>query len=84
VILAVAGFSMHSVPILFVALFGFGVAGALFGPIKYGILPDLLQRSELPAANALSRVRPSWRSCSVLLSLGLWRGAAASRCPSPH
>ena len=44
---------MHSVPILFVALFGFGVIGSLFGPIKYGILPDLLQRSELPTANAL-------------------------------
>ena len=27
--------------------------GSLFGPIKYGILPDHLQRSELPAANAL-------------------------------
>jgi acyl-[acyl-carrier-protein]-phospholipid O-acyltransferase/long-chain-fatty-acid--[acyl-carrier-protein] ligase len=50
--LAVAGFAMHSVAILFVALFGFGVIGSLFGPIKYGILPDLLQRSELPAANA--------------------------------
>ena len=51
--LAVAGFVIHSVPILFAALFGFGVIGSLFGPIKYGILPDLLQRSELPAANAL-------------------------------
>ena len=38
---------------LFVALFGFGVIGSLFGPIKYGILPDQLPRSELPAANAL-------------------------------
>ena len=27
--------------------------GALFGPIKYGILPDLLAREELPAGNAL-------------------------------
>ena len=44
---------MHSVPVLFVALFGFGVIGSLFGPIKYGILPDLLDKSELPAANAL-------------------------------
>jgi acyl-[acyl-carrier-protein]-phospholipid O-acyltransferase / long-chain-fatty-acid--[acyl-carrier-protein] ligase len=50
---AVAGFAMHSVPTLFVALFLFGVIGALFGPIKYGILPDHLQRAELPAANAL-------------------------------
>jgi acyl-[acyl-carrier-protein]-phospholipid O-acyltransferase/long-chain-fatty-acid--[acyl-carrier-protein] ligase len=52
-LIAIAGFVTHSVPILFVALFGFGVIGSLFGPIKYGILPDLLQRSELPAANAL-------------------------------
>ncbi|HEY6859809.1 MAG TPA: acyl-[ACP]--phospholipid O-acyltransferase [Pseudolabrys sp.] len=51
--IAVAGFAVHSVPTLFAALFGFGVIGSLFGPIKYGILPDLLQRSELPAANAL-------------------------------
>jgi acyl-[acyl-carrier-protein]-phospholipid O-acyltransferase/long-chain-fatty-acid--[acyl-carrier-protein] ligase len=52
-VIAVVGFVLHSVPILFVALFGFGVIGSLFGPIKYGILPDLLQRSELPKANAL-------------------------------
>jgi len=41
------------VPVLFVALFLFGVIGALFGPIKYGILPDHLALAELPAANAL-------------------------------
>src|ERR1700681_3828455 len=52
-VIAVAGFALHSVPILFIALFLFGVIGALFGPIKYGILPDHLARSELPAANAL-------------------------------
>jgi acyl-[acyl-carrier-protein]-phospholipid O-acyltransferase / long-chain-fatty-acid--[acyl-carrier-protein] ligase len=50
---AVAGFSSHSVPVLFVALFLFGVIAALFGPMKYGILPDHLARAELPAANAL-------------------------------
>ena len=52
-IIAIAGFTLQSVPVLFVALFGFGVIGSLFGPIKYGILPDLLPRSELPKANAL-------------------------------
>src|SRR5262245_21916359 len=52
-LIAVLGFSLHSVPILFVALFLFGVIASLFGPIKYGILPDHLQRSELPAGNAL-------------------------------
>ena len=43
--IAVVGFLLHSVVILFIALFGFGTIGALFGPIKYGILPDHLHRS---------------------------------------
>jgi len=34
-------------------LFLFGFMAALFGPIKYGILPDHLKLKELPAANAL-------------------------------
>lgn len=51
--LAVTGFLLHSIPTLFAALFGFGVIAALFGPIKYGILPDHLERGELPAGNAL-------------------------------
>jgi acyl-[acyl-carrier-protein]-phospholipid O-acyltransferase/long-chain-fatty-acid--[acyl-carrier-protein] ligase len=51
--IAVIGFGLHSVPLLFVALFLFGVIASLFGPIKYGILPDHLARSELPAGNAL-------------------------------
>jgi acyl-[acyl-carrier-protein]-phospholipid O-acyltransferase/long-chain-fatty-acid--[acyl-carrier-protein] ligase len=51
--LAVVGYARGSIAILFVALFGFGVLGALFGPIKYGILPDHLKREQLPAANAL-------------------------------
>jgi len=50
---AVLGFVLHSIVVLFIALFGFGVIGSLFGPIKYGILPDHLERRELPAGNAL-------------------------------
>src|SRR6266478_5581037 len=52
-LIAVVGFGLHSVVLLFIALFLFGVIAALFGPIKYGILPDHLARSELPAGNAL-------------------------------
>jgi acyl-[acyl-carrier-protein]-phospholipid O-acyltransferase / long-chain-fatty-acid--[acyl-carrier-protein] ligase len=47
------GYGWVSIAILYVALFLFGVIASLFGPIKYGILPDHLARSELPAGNAL-------------------------------
>ena len=50
---AVWGYARESLPILFTALFGFGVLASLFGPIKYGILPDHLERAQLPAGNAL-------------------------------
>lgn len=52
-VVAVLGFVLHSIPILFLALFAFGTLSALFGPVKYGILPDHLPREALPAANAL-------------------------------
>ncbi len=51
--LAVVGYARHSLALLFVALAGFGVLAALFGPVKYGILPDHLRHERLPAANAL-------------------------------
>jgi acyl-[acyl-carrier-protein]-phospholipid O-acyltransferase/long-chain-fatty-acid--[acyl-carrier-protein] ligase len=57
--LAVFGFWLHtysdfySILTLFFSLFLFGVISSLFGPIKYGILPDHLAESELPAGNAL-------------------------------
>jgi acyl-[acyl-carrier-protein]-phospholipid O-acyltransferase/long-chain-fatty-acid--[acyl-carrier-protein] ligase len=49
---AVIGLGFHSIFLLMVSLFIFGVISALFGPIKYGILPDHLERAELPKANA--------------------------------
>lgn len=49
---AALGFVLHSVPVLFVALGLYGVIAALFGPIKYGILPSLLEPREIPAGNA--------------------------------
>ena len=50
---AAAGFYLHSIPLLFVALALFGVIAALFGPVKYAILPDQLSVSELATGNAL-------------------------------
>jgi acyl-[acyl-carrier-protein]-phospholipid O-acyltransferase / long-chain-fatty-acid--[acyl-carrier-protein] ligase len=50
---AAAGFFLHSVPLLFVALALFGIIAALFGPVKYAMLPDQLTVQELATGNAL-------------------------------
>ncbi len=52
-LLAAVGFYLHSIPVLFAALLGFGIVGALFGPVKYGILPEKLTTAELSSGNAL-------------------------------
>ena len=72
--LAVVGFLLHSVLLLFIALFLFGVIAALFGPIKYGILPDHLERSELPAGNALVE-----GATFIAILLGTIAGGLAAR-----
>jgi acyl-[acyl-carrier-protein]-phospholipid O-acyltransferase/long-chain-fatty-acid--[acyl-carrier-protein] ligase len=52
-LIAAVGFLIPSAILLFVALILTGVLSALFGPVKYGILPDHLARHELVAGNAL-------------------------------
>src|SRR6185503_1593789 len=52
-VFAALGFFLHSVPLLFVALGLFGTVAALFGPVKYAMLPDQLSVGELATGNAL-------------------------------
>ncbi len=52
-LVAATGFYFLSIPILFAALILYGCGAALFGPIKYGILPIHLEQRELAAGNAL-------------------------------
>jgi acyl-[acyl-carrier-protein]-phospholipid O-acyltransferase/long-chain-fatty-acid--[acyl-carrier-protein] ligase len=52
-LLGAIGFWLSSVAILMATLALLGLIAALFGPIKYGILPDHLEKQQLPAANAL-------------------------------
>ncbi len=52
-LVAAAGFWLNSVPVLFAALTGYGIVAALFGPVKYGILPQILDKTEISAGNAL-------------------------------
>ena len=51
-VVAVIGIGFGSIWLSMFALFLFGIVSALFGPIKYGILPDHLRRKDLPVANA--------------------------------
>jgi len=52
-LVAGAGFLTGSVPLLLAVLFGLGVQATMFGPLKYGILPDHLADDELVAGNGL-------------------------------
>lgn len=54
-ILAIAGigFWLHSLAVLLGALFLLGLQSALFGPVKYAILPQHLKEEELVGGNAL-------------------------------
>src|ERR1700709_34320 len=50
---AAYAFVTNSVPGLLTVLFGLGIQATMFGPLKYGILPDHLRDNELVAGNGL-------------------------------
>lgn len=51
--LGAAGFFLRSLELLLAALFLGGTQSALFGPVKYAILPQQLKETELVGGNAL-------------------------------
>lgn len=68
---AALGLVLSSLPVLYAALLGLGVISALFGPVKYGILPDLLAKEELLAGNALVEAATFVAIFSGLIAGGL-------------
>jgi len=50
---ATLGFWLDSLPLLLCVLFLLGFQSTMFGPIKYGIIPQVLKRNELVGGNAL-------------------------------
>jgi 1-acyl-sn-glycerol-3-phosphate acyltransferase len=50
---ATLGFWLDSLPLLLVVLFMLGFQSTMFGPIKYGIIPQVLTPAELVGGNAL-------------------------------
>lgn len=51
--LAAVGFVSESLPVLLATLFLMGLQSAFFGPLKYGVLPELLHSRDLVGGNAL-------------------------------
>jgi acyl-[acyl-carrier-protein]-phospholipid O-acyltransferase / long-chain-fatty-acid--[acyl-carrier-protein] ligase len=51
VLLSVYGFHKLSLPILFSAIWLMGIHSTFFGPLKYAILPDQIEKDELLSAN---------------------------------
>ncbi|MCV2218411.1 MFS transporter [Thauera sp. Sel9] len=52
-LLAALGFALMSLPLLLATLFLMGTQSAIFGPVKYAILPQMLDETELVGGNAL-------------------------------
>jgi len=52
-LLATLGFWLNSISLLLFVLFLLGLQSTVFGPIKYGILPQILGKEELVGGNAL-------------------------------
>lgn len=52
-ILGAIAFHFESLAMMVAVLAGLGLQSTFFGPIKYGILPDLMKQNELLGANAL-------------------------------
>ncbi len=77
--IAALGLFFSSLPLLYTALFGLGVISALFGPVKYGILPDLLARDELLAGNALVEA-----ATFIAIFLGLIAGGLSAKGRAPE
>ena len=69
--LGAAGFFMHDLTLLLAALFLGGVQSALFGPVKYAILPQQLRESELIGGNGLVEMGTSV-AILVGMVLGGW------------
>ncbi|MBI4990230.1 MAG: MFS transporter [Rhodocyclales bacterium] len=67
--LGAAGFFLHSLPLLFTALFLGGIQSALFGPVKYAILPQHLKESEIVGGNGMVEM-----GTSVAILVGMMLG----------
>ena len=74
---AAVAFVTESIPGLLAVLFGLGMQAALFGPVKYGSLPESLAEHELVAGNGLMEA-----ATFLAILLGTVAGGALVQMPS--
>lgn len=75
------GFLLQNMPLLLVALFGTGLQSALFGPVKYSILPSVLKPEELTGGNGLVEMATSMSILIGMIVGGLIFSIAGSHGP---
>jgi 1-acyl-sn-glycerol-3-phosphate acyltransferase len=75
-LLAAAGFIMHSVPFLYIATFLMGLHSTLFGPVKFAYLPQHLRSEELVGGNGLVEM-----GTFVAILLGTMAGGVLASIP---
>lgn len=76
---AAVGFLLQDMAILLIALFATGVQSALFGPVKYSILPAVLKPEELTGGNGLVE-----SGTSVFILLGMLLGGLIFQGQNPN
>jgi len=77
--LAAVGFMTQNMIVLLVALFSTGLQSALFGPVKYSILPAVLRPEELTGGNGLVEM-----GTSVSILLGMLLGGLIFAAAGEH
>ena len=78
---AAIGFMTSNMTVLLVALFGTGLQSALFGPVKYSILPSVLKPEELTGGNGLVEMGTSISILCGMIYAGLVFQVAGSWGP---
>ena len=61
-VVAAAGFLMHSTVLVLSSILLMGLQSALFSPSKYGLIRDIGERKEFPMVRGLWRCSLSWVS----------------------
>lgn len=70
------GFVRHDIPLLLAMLFMMGLHSTLFGPLKYGLLPQVLSERELVGGNGLIEM-----ATFLAILLGTILGSTLIRAP---